>query len=357
MLIGEVQMVLDKILSIFSTVSPQILRSAVEYAQVESTAPDLEDDAGVGAVASLGQRIQGYVGGYCDCIDGVVAEISEDIAIDDPTARKYVDVMKSDMGEELSYSAFVGAGIYADLISAGRPSTLSEDQANVTMYNCVHGYLDGFSQAERDREGGKFIRDMGAKSVKEQYDGLVKSTAKKVDVEPDYESKIHESVMDGIEHMFIQYLYPKSGHVADEMTKPESFVTVFFLGFLKGADKAHEVEAEMLPYEDVFRNADPVERIFLRRIVKGAEMSGITRKTGERAAAATYAFSNAAVSGSQIENATMAPIDVAFGMGYLAGLRFLLGKRIEKRGGAGVEELAAEIDAVFADFDDKDLDW
>lgn len=348
--IVEVQMVLDRIVTMFGdTLSPQIMRSAVEYAKV--MAP-IDGETGDDEPVSLAQRAQGFIAGYCDFIDGKVAKGDDEIDVADQIAKDVVSVIREDYGEEYSYLAFAGAARYADLVAAGRPDDIDDNKSQSALRNCIMGYLDGYFQAECDTEDGKFIRDVGMHVPRDYYMEMIDLVSEDVEMNADYKDEIKDSIADGLDKLFQFYLYPRSGHVVDEQVSPEAFMTLYMLGFLKGADSVNDVEAETLPFSQVQKDVSPTERIVMREIVTWAERWSMSKETGERAAAATYAFASNAAKNTADEDAPMTAMDTVFGMGYVDGLHFLLGDKVMKSGKNSMRDLIAEVDAVFAEMED-----
>lgn len=355
--IGEVQAILDRINDMYgNTLSPQILRRAVEYGQVESMEPDLAGESGMSDVTTLAQRIQSYIGGYCDFVDGIVAEMPDDIEIEDDVVREVANKLRDERGETHSHAVFAGAAFNADVAAAARPESYPEAASRDSAANCILGYIDGYDQAERDLADGKFIRSMDPGFTREMHASIFDETAEEIMLEPEIADKLREPVVEGLDRVFTKYLYPRSGHVANTQTPPTSFGKIYFLGFIRGADSDHAIEKTMKKYSAAYGASQPASRVAMRKIVLDSQAAGLTRSTGERAAAAAAAYSETAVvtapDGSIMP---MTELDTVFGMGYAAGLHHLLGKRIERKDKGDVKHIAQEVDEIFASFDVSDL--
>lgn len=349
--ITEIQTVLDRVVALFgSTLSPQILRSAVEYGEIEAGNPDLgeTDDK----MSALAQRVLGFIAGYCDCVDDKGVMEVDDIYISDKIARDIIELIRTDYGEEYGYTAFIGAARYADLTAAGLPDDSDANNGRIVIRNCILGYLDGFSQAECDIENNKFIRNMALAIPDGIYADMYDMVADEINMAEDFRNDVKADALAGLDRVLKHYLYTKSGRVADDMVAPETLMTLYILGFVKGANTVHDVEINMPTYAKIIKDVTPAERIILKEIVLWAERWGRTRKTGERAAAATFVFTRKSVSAASGEDDyMMTDMDAVLGMGYVDGLEHLLGKRVMKRGHGDMQALADEVNDIFKDME------
>lgn len=236
MMVTDLQAVLDRLVDIYADLSPQILRSAVEYAKFQAESPALDTDDGTGGKTPLLIWTQGYVEGYCHIFDGYYNPDAVDVATNEYTEDIIAGIIEH-YGEESPTSIISACADFANVIASKRhPDTSDADIAEVVRLSSI-GYMDGALDAADDVTGGKRVRSMsngyGMDAAEIAYDIVSDEIRLAIDDE-DASWTLKTSACTCLCDMMDILVYPRSGNGDIATEDPLICAMLYLLGYLKG---------------------------------------------------------------------------------------------------------------------------
>lgn len=251
MLITDLQAVLNVIVDNYSEISPQILRSAVEYAKFQASNPSLDTDDETGGKTPLLIRSEGYIEGYSHMFD----EYYNSDAIDIATSEYTEDVMLSireDYGEDAPTAIISACADFANVIASKRHADSTyADVVDVVRLSAL-GYMDGALAADADIEFGKRIRSMNPSYDMGTAEVAFDIVADEIHLQTSIDSTVtlKTAATAGLCDMMDMLVYPKSGNGEIATEDPLICAMLYILGYLKGIGNSVGDQARAVDHTD-----------------------------------------------------------------------------------------------------------
>lgn len=250
----DLQMVIDRLLAIYEVdLSPQIMRSAVDYAKRQAMSVyDEADDTG--GKTPLMLRTQGYIEGYCHVYDSYVnrelCDITENDAIDD-----VMYVLSNDYGESLPTWVFASCADFIAGIAAKSSADAPKGEVSRVLSHCGHGYIEGADDALADMLMHRHIRAMSELYPIEAGDIAYEIVVEETEMElaDDKAAELlQECAVGGLCDMMNKLVVPKSGNSLITTDDPLLCAMLYILGFMNGMFDIGEEEAQDKDEIDAF---------------------------------------------------------------------------------------------------------
>lgn len=350
--VSDVQMVLNRIVEIYEGISPQILRSAIEYAKFQSTTSTLDTDDGTGGKTPLLLRTQGYIEGYCHIFD----EYYNPDAIDIATNEFTEDVMsgiQADYGEEAPTSIISACADFAAVIAANRhPDSSYAEVSEVVRLSSI-GYMDGALDADTDIQYGKFIRHMNKgyslEDAGKAYDIVASEIHLNVEDE-ESATALRTSTTACLSDMMDTLVYPKSGNGEISTEDPLICAMLYILGYLRGIANASENEEgadSVEETETLNDNEGTVKDVEKYLVSMWCRYNGYPERIIDDACASMEKeISESMTNGEEDDDARLATL---YGIGYADGAWMTSQDDDVSSEELREMEISEEIDKVFAD--------
>lgn len=235
MLLPDLQMVLDKLVSEYGNISPQILRSAVEYAKMSAGMISVEGDEFSGGKDILYVRAQAYIEGYCKVYDEYCNTKAYEVASTDLT-RYAMSNIQQDFGEEAPTYFLSACGDYLIAISSDADGILEEDMSSLLLSAGI-GFMDGAIDADLDIGDGAYIKPVFPPypmSASEQaYDIIAEEVS--LNIEDDgVAEEIKKLVCADLTRMMNRVIYPRSGNSEIQTEDSLACAMMYLGGYVKG---------------------------------------------------------------------------------------------------------------------------